>query len=163
MAAFSVIIVLATSAFFAALDNRYPKRYFSLIREKADEYSLDSAFVAAIVCVESGFNPMAKSGKGARGLMQLMPSTAEWIANKNGIAYSEDLLVNAEYNLELGCAYLSYLSSRFDGKRNIAAAYNAGEGNVRKWLNDGGSIEFPETAAYVKKVAAAENVYRERI
>ena len=141
MAAFSVIIVLATSAFFAALDNRYPKRYFSLIREKADEYSLDSAFVAAIVCVESGFNPMAKSGKGARGLMQLMPSTAEWIANKNGIAYSEELLVNAEY----------------------AAAYNAGEGNVRKWLNDGGSIEFPETAAYVKKVAAAENVYRERI
>ena len=95
--------------------------------------------------------------------MQLMPSTAEWIANKNGIAYSEELLVNAEYNLELGCAYLSYLSSRFDGKRNIAAAYNAGEGNVRKWLNDGGSIEFPETAAYVKKVAAAENVYRERI
>ena len=86
--------------------------------------------------MESGFKPMAKSGKGARGLMQLMPSTAEWIANKNGIAYSEELLVNAEYNLELGCAYLSYLSSRFDGKRNIAAAYNAGEGDVRKWLND---------------------------
>lgn len=154
--------MLLVAACFTALNSRYPVKYASLIREKVDKYALEPAFVAAIVCAESGFDPRATSDKGARGLMQLMPKTAEWIADKRDLKYSAELLFDAEYNLEIGCAYLRYLFDRFGDEKNVAAAYNAGEGNVRKWLADGDKIAFPETAAYVKKVAAAENVYRIR-
>lgn len=92
-----------------------------------------------------------------------MPSTAEWIAYKNGLTYSAELLFDKEYNLEIGCAYLRYLSGRFSDEKAVVAAYNAGEGNVRKWLNGNGEIEFSETVAYVEKVASAKNVYRARL
>ena len=154
---------MLVAAYFTALDGRYPIKYASLIREKADKYALDPAFVAAVVCTESGFDPWATSDKGARGLMQLMPGTAEWIAGKRDLKYSAGLLFDAEYNLEIGCAYLRYLTERFDDEKTVTAAYNAGEGNVRKWQTNGGKIAFPETAAYVEKVAAAKNVYRVRL
>lgn len=163
MAAFSAVLVLFTAAFFTALDGRYPRRYTALILEKAEKYALDPAFVTAITCVESGFDPDARSNKDARGLMQIMPSTAKWIAEKTGVGYSPEALFDADYNLEIGCAYLRYLSGRFADEKAVVAAYNAGEGNVGKWLNGNGKIEFPETAAYVEKVAAAENVYRARL
>lgn len=163
MTAFSAAVLLFSVAFLAALDGRYPRRYTALILEKSEKYALDPAFVAAIVCVESGFDPDALSKKGACGLMQIMPATAEWIAVKTGVGYSPEALFDADYNIEIGCAYLNYLSGRFSGETTVAAAYNAGEGNVKKWLSGSGKIEFPETAAYVEKVAAAENVYRARL
>lgn len=155
--------MLFTTAFLTALDGRYPRRYTALILEKSEKYGLDPAFVTAIVCVESGFNPAARSNKGACGLMQIMPATAEWIAGKTGVGYSPGDLFDAGINLEIGCAYLRYLSGRFADEKAVVAAYNAGEGNVKKWLNGSGRIEFPEIAVYVGKVAAAENVYRARL
>lgn len=163
MAAISAILLLLVAAYFTALNSRYPVKYASLIREKADKYALEPAFVAAVACTESGFDPRATSDKGACGLMQLLPKTAEWIAGKRDLKYSAELLFDAEYNLEIGCAYLRYLFDRFGDEKTVAAAYNAGECNVRKWLAEDGQIEFSETAAYVKKVAAAENVYRVRM
>ena len=154
--------MLLVATYFTALDGRYPLRYTALICEKADKYALDPAFVAAVACTESGFDPSARSGKGACGLMQLMPKTAEWIADKNGLTYSSELLFDEEYNMEIACAYIRYLFDRFHRDADVAAAYNAGEGNVRKWLSTG-KIEFSETADYVKKVAGAKNVYRVRL
>jgi len=157
---------LLVAAYFTALDGRYPIKYASLIREKADKYALDPAFVAAVVCTESGFDPWATSDKGARGLMQLMPGTAEWIAGKRDLKYSAGLLFDAEYNLEIGCAYLCYLTERFDDEKTVAAAYNAGEGNVGLWLKrnnaetlDTDDIPFEETRRYVKKVKFFLRVY----
>jgi soluble lytic murein transglycosylase-like protein len=113
-----------------------------LIHEKADKYDVDPALVAAVMENESRFKPRAKSPVGARGLMQLMPRTGRWMGAKN--------LYDPEQNVEAGTKYLRYLNKRFDGNlKKTIAAYNAGEGNVRRYK---GVPPFRETRSYVKKV-----------
>lgn len=114
----------------------------NLIREKAEKYDVDPALVAAIVENESRFRPRARSHRGARGLMQLMPRTGRWMGASN--------LYDPEQNLDAGVKYLKYLEKRFNGNQTkIIAAYNAGEGNVQRY---GGIPPFRETRSYVKKV-----------
>ena len=113
-----------------------------LIHEKAAKYDLDPSLVAAVVETESRFLPGAKSPVGARGLMQLMPRTGKWMGAKN--------LYDPEQNVEAGAKYLKYLEGRFKGNQTqMIAAYNAGEGNVKRY---GGIPPFRETRSYVKKV-----------
>lgn len=116
--------------------------YGELIHEKAQKYDVDPALVAAVIEQESRFMPQAKSPVGARGLMQLMPRTGRWMGAKN--------LYDPEENIDAGVKYIKYLHKRFNGDlRKTVAAYNAGEGNVRRYR---GIPPFRETRQYVKKV-----------
>lgn len=151
--------------------NNYPMAYEDVIDKYADEYQLDSALVCAVVYTESKFDANAVSQDGACGLMQVMPETGEWIAGKLGISdtYTSDMLFDPDTNVRFGCWYLNFLFTRYQGDtRKTLAAYNAGQGNVDKWLtqpecsSDGVSLDhipFRETRNYVKKVKAAHDIY----
>jgi soluble lytic murein transglycosylase-like protein len=116
--------------------------YGELIFEKAAKYDVDPALVAAVIEQESRFRKNAKSPVGARGLMQLMPRTGRWMGAQN--------LYDPDQNVDAGVKYIKYLQKTFNGdlKRTIAA-YNGGEGNVRRY---GGIPPFRETQHYVKTV-----------
>ena len=110
----------------------------------------------------------AKSSAGARGLMQLMPSTAKLIAKSEGIKYSsQNKLLEVDFNIRLGSNYLQWMLDRYDNNRILAsAAYNAGPGNVDRWLNKElafdvwiETIPFKETRNYVKNVLAYSAIY----
>lgn len=151
--------------------NNYPMAYEDVIDKYADEYRLDSALVCAVVYTESKFDANAVSQAGACGLMQVMPETGEWIAGKLGIrdTYTSDMLFDPDTNIRFGCWYLNFLFTRYQGDtRKALAAYNAGQGNVDKWLtqpecsSDGVNLDhipFRETRNYVKKVKAAHDIY----
>ena len=138
---------------------RYPRNYGDIISDACSRYSVSAPLVYAVIYAESGFQADAVSAAGAVGLMQLMPATARWCAEKTGAEYSEAQLAEPSYNVELGVYYLSYLLKRFD-ERDAVAAYNAGEGNVAAWLaQDLKEIPFLETRQYVKRVFSAKRVY----
>lgn len=139
----------------------------------------DRAAVYAVMRQESMFQLDAVSPAGARGLMQLMPGTAEEVARKVGVDYSPSRLVSdAAYNALLGSTYLNTQLERYDGSLVLAAAaYNAGPGNANKWIAAYGDpraanvdpiiwvelIPFQETRTYVKRVLGNYLVYRERL
>lgn len=108
------------------------------IEKYAAEYNLQPAFVTAIIRNESSFRTGAESSVGARGLMQLMPDTAEWIAGKlDDYSYTFDSMWDAETNIRYGCWYLGYLSRLFHGDAMlVSAAYHAGQTSVTQWLSD---------------------------
>lgn len=108
------------------------------IEKYAAEFNLQPAYVAAIIMNESSFRTTAESSVGARGLMQLMPDTAEWIAHKLHVdGYSFDRMYDADSNIRFGCWYLNYLSGLFRGDPVcVTAAYHAGQGQVTTWLSD---------------------------
>lgn len=139
---------------------RYPLEYESIIRTHAANHDLDPALVAAMVYVESRFDPNARSAAGAVGLLQLLPETAEGIALRTG---GERFVVadlrDPEINVRYGSWYLDHLAHRYDDLRTALAAYHAGQGNVDEWLREGRRIEFPETRAYVDEVTRVRHVY----
>jgi soluble lytic murein transglycosylase len=162
LAAFSLSLVLAWSspAFWDALSPITNKReLYSL----AGEYKIDPLLLASIVRVESGFNPYASSGKGALGLMQLEPQTAQELALELKLDYQdeEDLYRN-DINLRLGAYYFSKLLKGEGGNLVLAlAAYNAGPGKLRQWKIDPygkdqneliEAIPVAETQVYVQRV-----------
>ena len=108
------------------------------IEKYAAQYNLQPAFVTAIIRHESSFRTNAESNVGARGLMQLMPDTAEWIAGKlDDDRYTFDSMWDAETNIRYGCWYLGYLSRLFRGDAElISAAYHAGQTTITQWLSD---------------------------
>jgi len=127
--------------------------YAAEIRAAAAEFGVDEALVRAIVHAESAFNPKAVSHKGAQGLMQLIPATAD----RFGVADPFD----PAQNIRGGVEYLAWLLRRFDDNVTLAAAgYNAGEGNVDRF---GGVPPFNETQRYVVRVAALQARYREAL
>ncbi len=143
------------------------------------KYVEDTALLLAMSRQESAFDPAAVSHAGARGLMQLMPATARRTAKSINIRYSPDKLTSdPEYNAMLGSAHLKELLETFDGNYVLAvAAYNAGEGRVRRWLRNNGDprtgevdavdwielIPFTETRDYVQRVMGNLQVYRTRL
>lgn len=153
--------------------HQYPLEYRDLIESTAESYNLQPAFVASIIRNESSFQPRAESGVGARGLMQLMPDTAEWIAGKMKIqGYAFDRMYDPESNIRFGCWYLNYLSSLFHGDPVcVACAYHAGQGKVTAWLSDpllsSGGItlnldRMPDgpTKTYARRVIRAYGIYQ---
>lgn len=149
---------------------KYKLSYSEVIIASAGEFGLDRYLVAAVIHCESGNDPSAVSPRGATGLMQIMPDTGAWIAEKMGMEYGEGTLYDPAINVRMGCWYLRYLLDKFDGSRTEAlAAYNAGPGNVSKWLEDERysangeltSIPFPETETYVARVRRAYDKYME--
>ena len=116
----------------------HPLLYRDWIEQYAAAYNLQPAFVASIILNESSYNPMAESNVGARGLMQLMEDTAEWVAGKlSESSYSFSRMWDPESNIRFGCWYLNYLAQLFGGDPvSVACAYHAGQGTVRNWLQN---------------------------
>lgn len=168
-----VLILLLVLAFFLISQlyerEQYPVKYIGEIKSASEKYNLDPYLVMAVIHRESGFRADVASNKGAVGLMQIMPSTGEWIAGKLKIEYNEAALKEPEYNIELGCWYLSYLSDTFDGNtENILCGYNAGPNKTKSWLKeysqDGKTLDnipYPETEKYVSKVKTSIEKYKQ--
>ena len=121
-----------------AIDQQYPLEYRNEIQRVSREYNLSPALIASVIRNESSFRPSVESDVGARGLMQLMPETAEWIAHKLKIEnYSFDQLYEPETNIRFGCWYLNYLSTLFHGDPLcVVCAYHAGQGEISSWLTN---------------------------
>ena len=169
-AAFTALFFLGTAVFAVCIKLVYPVKYKNEVDKYSAEYGFGSRLIFAVIRTESGFDKDARSGAGALGLMQLMPLTAEFIADKKDfdVIKDGDLFV-PEINIKLGCAYLRYLADKFGNMRLALYAYNAGEGNVAAWLinpeysKDGKSlykIPFKETERYYIRVARAERIYK---
>ncbi len=120
-----------------------------IVREESRKYKYDWELILAIMRTESHFNPRARSHKGARGLMQVLPSTAEWLAPKMGLKYTgRDSLYDPGYNVKLGTRYLHMLNQRFGNMEKAIAAYNRGPDGLTRYLRQG--REFP--SAYLVRV-----------
>lgn len=141
----------------------YPISYKQEIESSAEKYGVDPMLVAAIIRVESNFRPNRKSPKGAIGIMQIMPETAEWIMEKEGDrSFTLEDLRDPATNIRVGTRYIGMLNRQFkDDPVRVIASYNAGPGNVAKWSQNGiwdgrqetvESIPFWETRNYVNKV-----------
>ena len=150
----------------------YPLQYDYLVRQYAYETKIDPALVASVILVESKFDERASSQPGAHGLMQVMPDTAQWIADEMGMTdYTPDKLSDVRTNIRLGTWYLAYLLKEYDGNQILAlAAYNAGRGHVDSWVREYGwtkdfqeieKIPFSETWEYVRIVLLNEKHYKQ--
>jgi membrane-bound lytic murein transglycosylase B len=127
----------------AARGPMFRSKYDPMIIDAAKKFDVDAALISAVIKAESDFNPREVSNKGARGLMQLMPSTAERFGVRNSF--------DAKANIDGGVQYLRWLLDTFSGNADLAvAAYNAGEGNVWKY---NGVPPFRETINYLNRIA----------
>jgi soluble lytic murein transglycosylase len=147
---------------------RYPTPYKDEIVARARELNLDPTYVLGLIRQETRFMTTLRSHAGASGLMQVMPSTAKWVAKKIGMDYSADMISDPSTNLRIGTGYLKLVLDAFDGSQAMAAAaYNAGPTRPRKWREGpwletaawAENIPFPETRDYVKKVLSNASIY----
>ncbi|MGE5630004.1 MAG: lytic transglycosylase domain-containing protein [Caulobacteraceae bacterium] len=149
----------------------YPLKYDEIIIGNGKKYGIDPALIAALIKTESNFDTYAESKKGARGLMQITPSTGQWIAEQtNTKKYDANILYDPETNIQLGCWYIKHLNEYYRGDFELVfAAYNGGSGNVDKWLKDENlssngknldTIPFKETENFVKRVKLNYSIYK---
>jgi soluble lytic murein transglycosylase len=149
-----------------------PLRHEDIIRQQARDKGLDPALIAAMIYQESKFEDRTSTA-GAKGLMQILPGTAQFIAHKSGgTAFELRDLGTPQINIAYGAWYLRYLINRYGGNETLAvAAYNAGENNVDKWVRRAGGdhsfdpktdIPFPETRGYVASVMHHRKLYRKK-
>ena len=148
-----------------------PLRHEDIIRQQARDKDLDPSLIAGVIYVESRFRDQT-SRAGAKGLMQILPSTADYIARKSGgTRFTQGDLASPQINIAYGSWYLRYLLQHYHGNELLAlAAYNAGEGKVDEWYRDAVAkaedfevtthIPFPETRNYVTRVLDARERYR---
>lgn len=148
----------------------YPMPYAELIHRYAEQHRLDPYLVAALIRTESRFRADATSPKGARGLMQIMPATGEWIAGATAyVGFTADDLYKPEVNIAFGTWYLQDLLRQFGHNLPVAlAAYNAGRTAVQSWIDEGcwdgsvdgvASVPYGETRDYISKVLSRYDVY----
>lgn len=167
--AFALYLTFASEAF--QRQYLYPFPYRDTVEEYAGRYHVDPYLAAAVIKTESKFQDSVHSHRGAIGLMQLMPDTAEWIAGQlEDPAYSVEAIHEPERNIRYGIWYQRSLQREFGGNDVLAlAAYNAGRGNVQEWIRDYhwppdfhdiDAIPYQETREYVKKVLLTERKYR---
>lgn len=144
----------------------YPLRYSEYIEKYAIEYDIDKNLVYAIIKQESNFKTDVNSSKGAVGLMQVMDRTAMEVAYN--LDYDEINLYDPETNIQIGVKYLSMLIEKYDNEKIAIVAYNAGIGNVDKWIEeniidkDGKNLEnvpYKETNMYLRKVLKNYEIY----
>jgi len=152
---------------------RFPTPHRAQVVSRATEIGLDPAYVYGLIRQESRFITDARSGVGASGLMQVMPATARWTANKIGLTnFKPAQITERDTNIQIGTAYLKFALDDFQGSLPLAAAaYNAGPGRSRQWRNGpvlpgevwAENIPFEETRDYVKRVLANTTNYAAQI
>lgn len=147
----------------------YKLEYTEYVKKYADEYGVDEYLIYAIIKAESNFNQDAVSHREAKGLMQLMYSTAEDIAKRIDVDLNEENILEPDININLGTKYISMLIQKYNNINLALAAYNAGSGNVDGWIekgtlkSDGSDIEnvpFTETNNYVRKILRDYEIYK---
>ena len=169
----SILVGVAIDLLWGAFQRYiYPDDYLSSVQQYAYEYNVPEPLILAVIKAESNFDPRAKSRAGALGLMQMMPSTfLELTSDEHlGENLSEEDLFIPEVSIRYGTYYLSLMHKMFDNNwDNALCAYNAGPGNVTKWLadteySDGNGnltyIPFKETRNYLEKVNKYTETYR---
>lgn len=173
-----VVLAIAAVGVWLIFENRIAPstvtcivEYEDLIRTYAQKNEIPPAYVAAVIMAESSYRPEAVSSVDAQGLMQILPSTAEWIAGKLDETYTEGCLFDPETNIRYGCWYLGFLMRRYDGDmRCSSSAYHAGQGTVDKWLadpnysSDGKTLDvigYDSTNTYVNRVLRYYEKYEE--
>jgi soluble lytic murein transglycosylase len=172
LAAFTIAVAAGVGPLGEAVrEITLPLRHEDIIRQQAREKGLDPALIAAVIYEESKFRDQT-SHAGARGLMQITPATADFIArDSGGTRFTQRDLATPQINISYGAYYLRYLMRRYDGNELLAvAAYNAGETRVSGWVDRAGGpdefdaeshIPFPETRAYVHGVMTHRADYRQ--
>lgn len=165
---FIAVAVLLVKVGEKTIYARFPLKYADYIEKYSAEYGLDKYMVCGVIYAESRFDKTAHSGL-ARGLMQLTDTTADWVSEKLGINYDYDMAEEPEINIKMGCYYLSCLIEKYNNEETALAAYNAGMGNVSKWLEDMQysedgetlfEIPYGETKRYVKRVKVFTYIYK---
>ncbi len=163
-----IIVLIITLNYKSVLKKFFPVQYNKEVEKYSTKYNMDPHLVYSIILAESKFNPDAKSSKGAVGLMQITPQTGRYIASLLKMDdYSDEKLCEPGTNIKLGTFYLSKLFKDFNGDINcVLAAYNGGEGNVRKWIQESmgkslvvEGIPFKETKNYISKVKRYYKIY----
>ena len=148
----------------------YKKEYSEYVTKYAEQYGVEENLIYALIKAESNFNPDAVSHQNAKGLMQLMQSTAEDLAKKSKINLNNENILEPEVNIQLGTQYIASLLNKYDCVEVALAAYNAGSGNVDKWISagkikaDGSDIEnipYKETNTYVRKIMRDYEIYKQ--
>lgn len=167
------VVRTAAQRNFPLLDRGYPLRTPPSVARAPEP-----ALVLGITRQESGFDPLVRSGVGARGMMQLMPSTAVIVARGMGVGYSPSMLDEPDYNMRLGSSYLGQMVETFSGSYVLAvAAYNAGPGRPSQWIGFCGDprtasvdpldfiecVPFSETRNYIMRVLEGMQVYRAKL
>jgi soluble lytic murein transglycosylase len=169
-AAIGLIVAFAPRLEHAVRELALPLRDASTIREQAAQKHLDPALIAAVIYAETKFDPRPSSA-GAQGLMQILPSTAEFLAHlSGGVSFQTGDLATPAVNIAYGSYYLRYLLDHYEGDEMLAvAAYNAGMTNVDEWVASARAegreltveaIPFPQTREYVRRVQNAQRAYR---
>ncbi len=165
-----IIIIIGITSFLTIFTIRYPLAYRNSIVPYSKEYEIDPYLVASIINVESRYDKLAMSSKEAKGLMQISPQTGQWASEVLEIEnYTEEDLFDPDLNIRIGSWYINRLDKEFDGKLDlILAAYNAGSGNVNKWIvderysKDGVNLDiipFKETEDYLIRVKNNYEIY----
>lgn len=170
---FLLSLVLISSFFFVVYEGaQYPVYYKAEIIKNSHNFEVDPEIVASLIRVESSYRKDVVSSKGAVGLMQLLPSTAGWVASKIGMEnFSQEMLYDANTNIMLGTYYIKYLLNKFGSLSEAICAYNAGEGVVLNWLGnkdisqDGktlSNVPYSETQSHLEKFKKALRVYKKK-
>ena len=152
------------------MEQYYKKDYQEYVEKYAKEYNVDEDLIYAIIKSESNFDEEAVSHKEAKGLMQIMYTTAQDVAKILEIGLTEETILEPEINIQIGTKYISMLIQKYEVTELALAAYNAGSGNVDKWIDsgtlksDGSDIEnipYKETNMYVRKILRDYKIYKE--
>lgn len=165
-----VLCILAAVGYFVVIPRVLPMEYQESVEKYAQAYDLEPALIYAVIFCESRFEPDAVSRADAKGLMQVTDDTGVWVAGQiEGMDASAIDLFDPDTNIQIGCKYLEWLFEKFDGNPKTAlAGYNAGHGNVARWLadeeksRDGISLDeipYEETEHYVEKVELVKKLY----
>ena len=167
--AVAVVLFGAVKTIYKGGMNRFfPFEYGAEVAKYARENDLPEYLVAAVINAESGFDKYASSHV-AKGLMQVTDETAKWICTKIEIPYYDGITFDAETNIRIGCWYLKFLIDKYENLDTALAAYNAGLGNVNKWLSQREyssdrrtlkKIPFPETEKYILRVRRMMGIYQ---
>jgi soluble lytic murein transglycosylase len=163
-----LLIILPICGLIAGLNTRYPVRYTEIIYKNAGD--LEPSLIFSVIKTESGFRHLAQSHKNAMGLMQVTEPTAAWMAEHMGLDnFEANDIWEPEINIAIGSYFLNWLVNYYQGDLALAlCAYNAGMGNVNRWLADPNyshdgktlrSIPFPETDQYLQRVLFNQRVY----
>ncbi len=166
------VVAYANAQFNNDYQGLYPQAYAETVKKAAKQYDLQPSLIWSLMRQESAYRPAVRSGVQAGGLMQLMPATAAFIAKRYKIDYDDTSLTDPTTNIMIGAANLHFLNQLFDDHIVLGlAAYNAGQGNVKKWLPPYAmsaprwmmGIPYQETRQYIQKVLFNNVIYQQVI